>query len=719
MNKPAVDTRRVNREVWQDGLSGLLFTPEIFLLVIVITTCIGWFFPATWLLSGPFLVLCVPIVLGNPWRMPMRMPATMNRPDPSTDIAVRYRFVSWLPFGGIRIRRNPGAGILYLGFQRLKDAGRELWLSMDDLTRHTLFLGTTGAGKTEFLLGVCLNALCWGKGFSFTDGKAQNDVAFAIGSLARRFGREDDVRYLNFITGGRSRAQALLDNDRRRPQTNTINNFAIAQETFIIQLMQSMLPQVGSSDGGWQEKAKAMIQAMVMALCYLCRREQRIMSQRILVDYLPLKKVAQLYCQAVDEQWHDDARLPLENYLNLLAGFDISQVRRPSEWAPEALQQHGYLIQQFTRMLTLFNDTYGHVFAEGAGDVELRDCLHNDRIVVVLIPALELESEEAATLGRLYYAQMAMILSQDLGEKIEGPASDILVIRKFKDRFPFLIIGDEIGATYTDKIGELATQIRSLGYGLFLAGQDLQRLIVAAGKKTGTLLANMGTRIAGTTVDPEETLQVFSKAGGREFRAEMAAVERREGVIDTDWGESDQLQLREHDRIDLSELQALRPGEIVTLFKGEPVRGAALYIADHDKLTRKSLHINRFIEVPAPTPSEMWEMLPHSARKCWPSPSVVSHLRRILGGYRNTAFVRYSPEHMTITDDVLCRLADEEDRMAYILDTPRTQRGVRLYQTALNALRDKSGTRGRYRAESTQLRQHTLPADVLRHLVSD
>lgn len=74
---------------------------------------------------------------------------------------------------------------------------------------------------------------------------------------------------------------------------------------------------------------------------------------------------------------------------------------------------------------------------------------------------------------------------------------------------------------------------------------------------------------------------------------------------------------------------------------------------------------------------------------------------------------------MTITDDVLCSLADEEDRMAYILDTPRTQRGARLYQAALNALRDKSGTRGRYRAESTQLRQHTLPADVLRLLVSD
>lgn len=112
-------------------------------------------------------------------------------------------------------------------------------------------------------------------------------------------------------------------------------------------------------------------------------------------------------------------------------------------------------------------------------------------------------------------------------------------------------------------------------------------------------------------------------------------------------------------------------------------------------------------------------MLPYSARKCWPAPSIVSHLRRILGGYRNTAFVRYAPEHLTITDDVLCSLGDEEDRMAYILYTPRTQRGSWLYQTALDALQDKSGTRGLYRAESAHLRQHTLPADVLRHLVSN
>ncbi|EGH18906.1 trbC protein, partial [Pseudomonas savastanoi pv. glycinea str. race 4] len=46
--------------------------------------------------------------------------------------------------------------------------------------------------------------------------------------------REDDVRMMNFITGGRSRAQELLEDNKSRVQTNTVNAFGIAQETYII-----------------------------------------------------------------------------------------------------------------------------------------------------------------------------------------------------------------------------------------------------------------------------------------------------------------------------------------------------------------------------------------------------------------------------------------------------------------------------------------------------
>ncbi|MEB0259937.1 hypothetical protein, partial [Undibacterium sp. 5I1] len=70
------------------------------------------------------------------------------------------------------------------------------------------------------------------------------------------------------------------------------------------------------------------------------------MSQRTIQAHLPLRAIAQLYIQSVEQQWHEEARLPLQNYLGTLAGFDLAKVDSPSEWAPEALNQHGYLIQQ-------------------------------------------------------------------------------------------------------------------------------------------------------------------------------------------------------------------------------------------------------------------------------------------------------------------------------------------------------------------------------------
>lgn len=44
---------------------------------------------------------------------------------------------------------------------------------------------------------------------------------------------------------------------------------------------------------------------------------------------------------------------------------------------------------------------------------------------------------------------------------MEGKAEDILVIKKFRDRFPFIWLADEVGSYYSDTIGQLATQVRS------------------------------------------------------------------------------------------------------------------------------------------------------------------------------------------------------------------------------------------------------------------
>ncbi len=654
-NNSVLDHARVNRHVGRFWLLDVMSESSSLVWGMLAGVVAGVIWPITLLLSLPVLLFWSMVVApAGRWKMPMRMPMDMNRDDPSTERQIPVKVLGFLPIASVRFHTDQAAGILYAGYLRGKDAGRELWLSMEDLCRHVLMFGTTGAGKTEMLLGWVFNGLCWGKGIIYSDFKAQNDVALSVASLARRFGREDDLRLMNFINGGRSRAQELLEDVKGRPQTNTNNAFGIAQESYIINLMDSMLPQTGGSGGDWQEKGRSMNQALVTALVYKCRREGSVMSQRTIQSYLPLRKIAGLYVQAVQEQWHEDIRFALENYLSTLAGFDMDTVATPSEWDPEANRQHGYLMQQYTRMLSLFSETYGHVFARDAGDIDLRDVVHNDRILTMLVPALEVSSNEVSTLARLIQSQLAIIISQDLGEKIEGRPQDNMKVRKFKDRFPFLWIIDEVGAGYTEKVGELATQIRSLCISLVLAGQEVQRLKTAAGDAVWTLIANMGTRITGKIMDPKDTLEILQMMAGTEYRAHMGAMVQQDGVLGGGWSDDTRLQVSEKKKVDVEEVQKMQEGENITLFKGEVIRGSSLYISDADKLSSEDIRINRFVEVASPSESRLLASMPFRSRRSYVRAERVQGILRVLDeepGAKDTSF-------LVLTDPALAAVCE-------------------------------------------------------------
>jgi intracellular multiplication protein IcmO len=701
-NNHAVDRARINRRVYHSPLTAWMMGPGSLALGMLAAVVGGLVYPVSLWLSFPVLMFWAPALLFADWQMPMRMPTDMDRLDPSTQRQVPGKLWGFLPIAVARTTMDKAAGILYMGYLRGQDAGRELWLSMDDMCRHILMFGTTGAGKTEALLGYVLGQLGYGKGLIYSDAKAQNDVPTAVASLARYYGREDDVRHMNFINGGRSRAQELLDDDKSRSETNTINAFGLAQESYITNLMDSMLPPAGS-DTSWQDKAKAMIQALVFSLVYKCRREGKVMSQRTIQAHMPLRAIAKLYIQSVEEEWHEDARLPVENYLNMLSGFDITKVDTPADWAPEAINQHGYLIQQFSRMLSMFNDMYGHVFALDAGDIDLKDVIHNDRILMVLIPALELSSSEASTLGRLYVSQIAMILSQDLGEKIEGKAEDILVVRKYKDRFPFLWIMDEIGAVYTEKVGELATQVRSLGICLLLAGQEAQRLKSAAGDKVWTLIANMGTRITGKIMDPKDTLEILQLMAGKEVVSEVSGMVRQAGVLGSSWQDSDSLNLREHNKVSVEEVQKLQEGENITLFKGEVIRGSSLYIPDVDKLSKEAIRINRFIEVAAPSLEELLATAPEKIRRSYPRSGRIQQILFKLKAQPGRADL----QNLVLIDPALAALNELEEEWQHIWRrTPGAAvRSTLLWHTALGRIPSKG--RG-YRAQVDEAQSLTV-----------
>ncbi|WP_339056741.1 F-type conjugative transfer protein TrbC [Candidatus Regiella endosymbiont of Tuberolachnus salignus] len=693
--RPAsIDPRRVNRPLFNATLADTLLSPTGVQLMLLMALIFGCFWPATLLMGLPASVIILILFSDRPFRMPLRLPTDVGEPDLTTE-RESFKARSGLAglFSFVTRTRNyqQAAGILCLGYARGKSLARELWLNLDDALRHIQLMATTGGGKTEAILSVYLNSLCWGRGMCLSDGKAENSLAFAVWSLARRFGREDDVYVLNFLTGGKSKFTSLVKGEHSRPQSNSINLFANASETFIIQLMDSLLPTANGNEDGWQDKARAMISALIYALCYKREKDGLLLSQSVIQHYLPLRKTVELYQEAKKNNWHAAGYQPLENYLNTLAGFDMTLIDRPSEWAQSVFDQHGFLIQQFTRMLTLFNDIYGHVFPQGAGDIDLRDVLHNDRILVVLIPALELSSSEAATLGKLYISGLRMTLSQDLGDRFEGKREDVLIAKKFAGKFPYPLIFDELGAYFAPGIDKLAAQMRSLHYMLMIAAQDVQSLLAKSMREFFTVSANQRTKWFMALEDAVETFNIIRSAAGKGYYSELATVERKSGIVGEQYEEADTRHIRERDNIELSELKALNSGEGVIVFQDAVVRSSAIFIPDDEKLSTKlPMRINRFIELKRPTFNALCEIVPELAQKRPVSQANVDGILRQL---------QHAPRKMArMEDKTLMKVAtvaldlDNRDDTSY---TP-AERGILLFEAARRSL---TRTTGHYKSQ--------------------
>lgn len=73
-----------------------------------------------------------------------------------------------------------------------------------------------------------------------------------------------------------------------------------------------MLP-TNVQGGEWQSRAIAMNKALVFGTKFWCVRENKTMSLQLLREFMPLEKLAELYCRAVDDQWPEEAVSPLYN----------------------------------------------------------------------------------------------------------------------------------------------------------------------------------------------------------------------------------------------------------------------------------------------------------------------------------------------------------------------------------------------------------------------
>lgn len=597
-------------------LLAALYRPAHFKAFLVGFILVQLYQPFLWPLWTIAMLILTMGFQDQRYALPLRMPKDVGGLDP-TDYREEMVEESWL-FGLVTKSRSVrtlmvAGGILYLGYLRSQypaEQGRELWLTNSDARTHMFLAATTGGGKSETLIAIAYNAMCWGSGCVYADGKASANVPFCLWSLLRRRGREDDFLLLNYLTGGQDPFQAMVEQENGHlrgqailPQSNSTNSFAEGSADFLLQLMASIIPKAVGEGQKWQQRALNMIDALLRTLCYKRAKGELDISIDTIRHYLALQNLVQFYIEGREGKIPELAFLPIKTYFETgLPGFNPSQAHDPAQWDPEVFNQHGYLTGEFSRVLSMMVDTYGFIFRDKYPDVDTTDVLLNNRVLVVMIPSMEKSPSEASSLGKFFVSSVRLTMAQNLGHWLEGTRAQVLDANATNSPCPTPIINDEIQVYFAEGIATMYAQARELNFMMISSVQDVQGLKRSeAGQEAASLIANTKIKWTLALEDPEDTFELFRKAGGESYYSMLSGYDAVSGTFSTSFHAQSSATIERRDRIALSDLKKLNPGEGVMIFKDAVVPCSSFFIPDEQKKSAVlAARINRFLQIERP-----------------------------------------------------------------------------------------------------------------------
>lgn len=525
--------------------------------------------------------------------MPLRVPSHLKAPD-----------VSDRDEEG---RPKIGDGILYLGNDRGEySENEECWLTNSDARTHAMVLGTTGSGKSEFLMSLAFNAIAWGSGFIYVDGKADNSLPFKIYSMCKRAGREDDFFVVNFITGD---VDAFTRGREDVRTSNTINVFSDGSSNSWTQMVSSLMAEAGGDNALWKGLAVGMINAVLTGLAYKKWRYGEPVDAGVIRDNIELGKLIELTREFASDPDvpRDLVFKPLEAYLLNLPGFDWAKnLEQGNQVSEDTKKQHDFRSMQFLRQLTMLADTYGNIFKHRLPEVDLLDVVLNRRILVVMIPSLEKSEEESEGLGKLLISALKLMMSMTLGSHIEGMYADTVDSKVTNSPAPYICILDELGYYFTRGLAVMYAQARSLGFMMVGAGQDLPAMMKGKNKEEAeSVIANSKFKVSLAMEDPQSTAELILKTAGEGMVSETSGYTGHVGLA-TSYRDMLNVSIQRRQRVTLQELRDLDSGQGILLWRDRVVRFTAFYLFGTARLTKDiPVRVNRLVKLYAPTVAEL------------------------------------------------------------------------------------------------------------------
>lgn len=489
-------------------------------------------------------------------------------------------------------------GLIYFG-QNVEDGfeGEELWLSDDDVRKHMLLFGTTGAGKTEALLSLCYGALITCSGFLFSDGKGTFELYYKVHNTCRKLGQDDDLLLMSFLTGNEDVRKATS-----QKYSNTINPVAVATQDAAAQLLVSLMASNGGGSGDmWAERAAVLMESVMGLLTWQRDNKKRPISIDSIRDTLVLSNYYEIWHKAQSIDNEDDPNyLPayvlksMNGYLVSLPGFlaDVPFDKMP----PTVAEQHGFLFMQFSKLLGSLADMYGYIFNTQYSEIDFWDVVTNRRVLVVLLPALAKSKQELSMLGKIVIACIKQMMTSGLGKYSEGFAGEMKKENPTVSPTPFLAILDEFGYYAVAGSAVMPAQARSLGFFMIFAGQDFPAFSASGKEEAQAIVANCKLQVCMALQDQGETYAIFrDKAGNADTYVSSGKV-YRDGTLQS----NDSVSTENKAVITFNDLSRQKSGFAHFLLEGDLARGrffyAAIPLKDHHPIS-----VNQFVKVAPPT----------------------------------------------------------------------------------------------------------------------
>ncbi|MDK9793826.1 type IV secretory system conjugative DNA transfer family protein [Vibrio sp. D431a] len=507
-----------------------------------------------------------------------------------TALPVSYLFAGrkiTVPFEKPYYDEKKGKGFFFFGNEL--NTNKEIWFSDSEARRHILIFGTTGSGKSESLIGIVANSLAQNSAFCYVDGKADTGLFSKLFSLCRRFGREDDLLVINYMVG-----TTRTDVRREKKLSNTLNPFANATADALSELITSLLPSGGSSDGIWKDRASVFMGALIKALCALRDNGHLLLDVNAIRQYFTLEQIVAL---SKDTRIKESYREGLINYVSNLPGYQEGK----SEQESTVYEQNGYVVMQFQPCFGMLADTYGHVMKTQLASVEFNDVVLRRRNLICLLPALEKSPSNLSNLGKIIISSVKSMMAGALGAELEGLTEYTLDAKPTNGR-TYQCVFDEYGYYSVEGAAVMPAQARGIGFSLTFAGQDYQAFKKGSEEEAASIKANCAIKICMTLEDPGETADIFIKGAGEGIRVAETGYEREKGLFGTNYIAKKDLTFEKANRIEPRDLKDQYPGQYHIINMDNLARGKSFY-ANPKQL--KELRVNSFVEIKPPNADQV------------------------------------------------------------------------------------------------------------------